>query len=70
VARLERLPKRKGTAEKASGLRSDPALGFDPARGAEDLFATKVDYSVILVPRIVGAAIGPPPAGLAAYVFQ
>jgi hypothetical protein len=60
----------KGTAEEASGLRSDPALGFDAAGGEEDLFATKVDHSVILVPQVLGAAIGVPTSGVAAFVFH
>jgi hypothetical protein len=64
------LKRIKGTAEEASGLRSDPALGFDAAGGAEDLFATKVDHNVILVPQVVGAAIGAPAAAVAAFVFH
>jgi hypothetical protein len=64
------LKRIKGTAEEASGLRSDPALGFDAAGSEEDLFATKVDHSVILVPQVLGAAIGVPTSGVAAFVFH
>ena len=60
----------KGTAEEASGRHSDPALGFDAAGGAVDLFATEVDHSIILVPQVLGAAIWVPTSGVEAFVFH